>query len=71
MTENITNNFELFLSCVLGLMELEASLPDFVINPRIKAPKPKTVTKAGHTKRKFRQEQELMEMHEVRLFIYL
>ncbi|KAJ8311832.1 hypothetical protein KUTeg_010617 [Tegillarca granosa] len=52
------------LSTYQGLMELEASLPDFVLNPRIKAPKPKTVTKAGHTKRKFRQEQELMEMHE-------
>ncbi|KAK3106963.1 hypothetical protein FSP39_004095 [Pinctada imbricata] len=51
------------LSSYQGLLELEASLPDFVVNPRIKAPKPKTVTKTGYMKRKYRQEQELKDMH--------
>ncbi|ESO99083.1 hypothetical protein LOTGIDRAFT_142246, partial [Lottia gigantea] len=52
------------LSTYQGLLELEASLPDFVTAPRVKAPKPKTVTKAGFIKRKYRQERELIEMHE-------
>ncbi|XP_056010247.1 cilia- and flagella-associated protein 91-like isoform X1 [Ostrea edulis] len=51
------------LSTYQGLLELEASLPDFVVNPRVKAPKPKTVTKTGYMKRKYRQEQELKDMH--------
>lgn len=55
------------LSTYQGLLELEASLPDFVVNPRVKAPKPKTVTKTGYMKRKYRQEQELKDMHTVRL----
>ena len=46
-------------------MELENSLPDFVMQPRIKAPKPKTVTKSGFVKRKYRQEKELAEIHQV------
>ncbi|XP_050416159.1 cilia- and flagella-associated protein 91 [Patella vulgata] len=52
------------LATYQGLLELEASLPDFVTAPRIKAPKPKTVTKAGFIKRKYRQERELIELHE-------
>ncbi|KAK7491063.1 hypothetical protein BaRGS_00017759 [Batillaria attramentaria] len=52
------------LATYQGLLELEASLPDFVTQPRIKAPKPATVTKAGFTKRRYRQERELTEMHE-------
>ncbi|KAL3885253.1 hypothetical protein ACJMK2_025341 [Sinanodonta woodiana] len=52
------------LNTYQGLLELEASLPDFVTQPRIKAPKPKTVTKAGFIKRKYRQERELMDIHE-------
>ncbi|XP_067928775.1 cilia- and flagella-associated protein 91-like [Watersipora subatra] len=53
-----------YLSTYDGLLELENFLPDFVVQPRIKAPKPKTVTKAGFIKRKFRQENELREIHE-------
>ncbi|CAH1796119.1 unnamed protein product [Owenia fusiformis] len=52
------------LTTYQGLLELEASLPDFVLQPRIVAPKPKTVTKQGFTKRKYRQERELAEIHE-------
>jgi len=54
-----------YLSTYEGLLELENFLPDFVTQPRIKAPKPKTVTKAGFVKRKFRQERELAEIHGV------
>ena len=50
---------------MVGLLELEQSLPDFVTQPRIKAPKPKTVTKSGFTKRIYRQERELQEIHQV------
>jgi hypothetical protein len=46
-------------------LELEASLPDFVTNPRIKAPKPKTAVKGGFIKRKDRQENELKDMYQV------
>ncbi|MGH0130023.1 UNVERIFIED_CONTAM: hypothetical protein FKN15_041013, partial [Acipenser sinensis] len=45
-----------------GLLELEASLPDFVTQPRIKAPKPKTNT--GFIKRAARRELELSEIHQ-------
>ncbi len=58
------NLFAIFLF-LTGLLELEQSLPDFVTAPRIKAPKPKTVTKSGFTKRKYRQDRELQEIHEV------
>lgn len=51
-----------FLSSFEGLLELEASLPDFVTQPRIKAPKPKTNT--GFIKRAARRELELSEIHQ-------
>lgn len=52
------------LSTYQGLLELEASLPDFVLHPRVKAPKPSTVTKTGFIKRKYRKERELTEVYE-------
>ncbi|XP_059158097.1 LOW QUALITY PROTEIN: cilia- and flagella-associated protein 91-like [Physella acuta] len=52
------------LSTYQGLLELEASLPDFVMNPRVKAPRPVTVTKTGFIKRKFKKEKELAEAYE-------
>lgn len=55
-----------YLSTYEGLCELEGFIPpSFVTQPRIKGPKPKTVTKAGFIKRKYRQERELAEIHEV------
>lgn len=57
-----------FLSTYEGLLELEGFLPTFVTQPKIKAPKPKTVTKAGFVKRKYRQDRELAEIHEVDAF---
>ncbi|XP_066562990.1 cilia- and flagella-associated protein 91 isoform X2 [Amia ocellicauda] len=45
-----------------GLLELEASLPDFVTQPRIKAPKSKT--SKGFVKRAARQEVELAQIHQ-------
>lgn len=54
-----------YLDTYSGLLELEASLPDCVTRPRVRAPKPVTVTKDGFTKRKFRQEKELEEIHKI------
>lgn len=49
-----------------GLVELESCLPDFVTQPRIKAPKPKIITtKAGFLKRAARMDYELAEVHKV------
>ncbi|CAL1545504.1 unnamed protein product, partial [Lymnaea stagnalis] len=52
------------LSTYQGLLELEASLPDFVMHPRVKAPKPVTVTDTGFIKRKYKKEKELTEAYE-------
>lgn len=50
----------------IGLVELESCLPDFVTQPRIKAPKPKLiVTKSGFLKRSARMDYELLEVHKV------
>lgn len=53
------------LSTYQGLLELEASLPDFVTQPRVQAPKPKSGGKAGFVKRKQRRQRELEEVAEV------
>nr|XP_015219035.1 PREDICTED: protein MAATS1 [Lepisosteus oculatus] len=47
-----------FLNTYEGLLELEASLPDYVTQPRLKAPKPKS--RKGRTAH---QEKELTEIH--------
>lgn len=54
-----------YLNSYAGLLELEQSLPDFVTQPRVKAPRPRASTKAGHIKRKYRKEKELAEVHEL------
>ncbi|ELU06518.1 hypothetical protein CAPTEDRAFT_90714, partial [Capitella teleta] len=54
-----------YISTYQGLLELEDSMPDYVMQPRIKAPKPRTVTKSGFVRRKYRQEQQLAELHAV------
>jgi len=52
--------------CLLGLCELEASLPDSVTQVEIKAPKPKTnITKTGCVKRSARLEVDLALVHQV------
>uniref|UniRef100_A0A8C4RW26 Cilia- and flagella-associated protein 91 n=1 Tax=Erpetoichthys calabaricus TaxID=27687 RepID=A0A8C4RW26_ERPCA len=51
-----------FLNTYEGLLELEASLPDFVTQPRIKVPKPKVMT--GYIRRTARREMELTEMYQ-------
>lgn len=51
----------------IGLVELESCLPDFVTQPRIRAPKPKVITtKAGFLKRTARLDYELAEVHKVK-----
>ena len=53
------------LNTYQGLLELEASLPDFVTQPRIQAPKPKSSGKGGFVKRKQRRQRELEEVANV------
>lgn len=52
-----------YLTTYDGLCELESTLPAFVMQPRVKAPKPLTVTADGFVKRKYRRENELAEFH--------
>ncbi|XP_054407412.1 cilia- and flagella-associated protein 91 isoform X1 [Pongo abelii] len=55
-----------YLNTYEGLVELESCLPDFVTQPRIRAPKPKVVTtKAGFLKRAARLDYELAEVHKM------
>ncbi|XP_070549252.1 cilia- and flagella-associated protein 91-like [Ptychodera flava] len=53
-----------YLSTYQGLIELENSLPDFVTQPRISAPKPKSGGRSGFIKRAQRREKELQEIHQ-------
>jgi len=45
-----------------GLLELEASLPDYVLRPRIQAPKPRPKVNNGYVHRKQRRQHELDEI---------
>nr|XP_037859300.1 cilia- and flagella-associated protein 91 isoform X1 [Chlorocebus sabaeus]XP_037859301.1 cilia- and flagella-associated protein 91 isoform X1 [Chlorocebus sabaeus]XP_037859302.1 cilia- and flagella-associated protein 91 isoform X1 [Chlorocebus sabaeus] len=57
-----------YLNTYEGLVELESHLPDFVTQPRIRAPKPKVITtKAGFLKRAARLDYELAEVHKALL----
>ncbi|XP_074856668.1 cilia- and flagella-associated protein 91 isoform X2 [Carettochelys insculpta] len=57
-----------FLNTYDGLLELEASLPDSVTQPKTKAPKPKTTTtKEGFIKRTARLDMELAQVHQALL----
>nr|XP_006975858.2 cilia- and flagella-associated protein 91 isoform X1 [Peromyscus maniculatus bairdii] len=57
-----------YLNTYEGLMELESCLPDFVTQPRFKAPKPRVITtKAGFLKRTARMDYELAEVHKALL----
>ena len=51
-----------YLTTYQGLLELEAALPDYVLRPRIQAPKPKSAVKDGFVKRKQRRQHELDEV---------
>jgi len=51
---------------VLGLLELEESLPDVLLNPTFKVPKRNMTTSAGFLKRKYREEKQLADIHQVR-----
>ncbi|XP_062905921.1 cilia- and flagella-associated protein 91 isoform X2 [Mobula hypostoma] len=52
-----------FLSTYDGLLDLEDSLPDFVIQPRIRIQRPKLTTKDGFLKYSARKEMELAKLH--------
>ena len=49
---------------VLGLLELEESLPCALLNPVVKAPKRRVTTSAGFLKRKYREEKQLADIHQ-------
>uniref|UniRef100_A0A670JQE4 Cilia- and flagella-associated protein 91 n=1 Tax=Podarcis muralis TaxID=64176 RepID=A0A670JQE4_PODMU len=53
-----------FLNTYQGLLELEASLPDSVTQPRTEAPKRSTTTKDGFIKRSARLELELAQVYQ-------
>jgi len=48
-----------YLTTYQGLLELEESLPDYILRPRIQAPKPKSAIKGGYVNRKQRRQHEL------------
>jgi len=50
------------LTTYQGLLELEASLPDYVLRPRIQAPKPRSADKGGYVNRKNRRQHELQQV---------
>ena len=50
---------------VTGLLELENCLPEFVTQPRVRAPQPKYIPKEGYVKKQFRNERELNEIYTV------
>ncbi|KAM3935807.1 cilia- and flagella-associated protein 91 [Leptodactylus fuscus] len=56
-----------FLSSYQGLLDLEANLPDFVTQPRIRIPKPKSSTKDGFMKRQALLERQMQQVHEALL----
>ncbi|XP_075710842.1 cilia- and flagella-associated protein 91 [Rhinoderma darwinii] len=56
-----------FLSSYQGLLDLEANLPDFVTQPRICAPKPKTTTKEGFLRRRELLDRQMQQVHEALL----
>jgi len=56
---------------VLGLLELEESLPDVLLNPVVKAPKRHTTTSAGFLKRKYREEKQLADIHQASHWSYV
>ncbi|XP_071988430.1 cilia- and flagella-associated protein 91 [Engystomops pustulosus] len=53
-----------FLSSYQGLLDLEANLPDFVTQPRIRVPKPKSTTKDGFLKRQALLERQMQQVHQ-------
>ncbi|XP_033028866.1 cilia- and flagella-associated protein 91 [Lacerta agilis] len=66
--DNSANRFIVknpFLNTYQGLLQLEASLPDSVTQPRTEAPKRTTTTKDGFIKRSARLELELAEVYQI------
>ena len=59
-----------YLMFQIGLLELEASLPPFVLELNIKPPKRVVNTKDGYLKRKFREEKRLEDIHNVSFMLF-
>ncbi|XP_044129331.1 cilia- and flagella-associated protein 91 isoform X3 [Bufo gargarizans] len=56
-----------FLNSYQGLLDLEENLPDFVTQPRIRAPKPRSTTKDGFLRRQALLERQMQHVHEALL----
>ncbi|XP_040195144.1 cilia- and flagella-associated protein 91 [Rana temporaria] len=56
-----------FLDSYQGLLDLEANLPDFVTQPRVRSPKHRTTTRDGFLKRQALLDRELKQVHEALL----
>ncbi|CAH8602910.1 unnamed protein product [Heterobilharzia americana] len=54
----------IYLTSYEGLLDLEASLPRFVFEPRIKIKKPIMYTKDGFLRREYRHQKELTDLHD-------
>jgi hypothetical protein len=54
-----------FFLTIKGLLELEASLPSYVLQLQITPPKRIVSTKDGYLKRKYREEKRLEDIHNV------
>jgi hypothetical protein len=54
---------------IAGLLELENSMPDFILKPVVKAPKRQATTQAGFLRRKYRDEKQLADIHKVVILI--
>jgi len=61
------------LHCIylLGLLELEESIPDALLNPVIKAPSRRMTTSAGFLKRKYREEKKLAGIYQASHWLYV
>ncbi|CAH2218726.1 Hypothetical predicted protein [Pelobates cultripes] len=56
-----------FLNSYQGLLDLEANIPDFVMQPRIRVPSPKHTTRDGFLKRTAVLDRELEQVHKALL----
>ena len=54
-----------------GLLELEASLPPYVLQLQIRPPQRIITTKDGYMKRKYKEEKRLDDIHAVYYFAFV
>lgn len=60
-----SNTYLNFTSTFVGLLELENSIPNFIMHPSVRAPKQKVPNKNNYVNRKQRREKELADIYNV------